>query len=74
MTFQIDHYDEHNPQMRIQIGDREISFSVARVQPDAHEWLGQVLDRQISEVVEREVRLALAAHKKALRGLLGITA
>jgi L-arabinose isomerase len=71
MSYLIDTYDEHNPVMRITTGDREITFSVARVQPDAHEWLGEVLDRQINEMIDRRVREALAAHKKQLRDLIG---
>lgn len=72
MSFRIDNYDKHNPCMQINVGDRRIEFSVASVQPDAHEWLGEVLDRQINEMVDRRVREAVEAHKKALRDLLGV--
>jgi hypothetical protein len=72
MSYSIDYYDEHNPQMRIAVGDREISFSLMGVQPDSRDWLGRVLDREISEMVELRVREALEAHKKALRDLLGV--
>lgn len=71
MSFRIDTYDEHNPCMQIYVGDHRIEFSLARVRPDAHEWLGEVLDRQINEMVDLRVREAVEAHKKALRDLIG---
>jgi hypothetical protein len=74
MSFHIDHYDEHNPQLCIKQGDREISFSLAPVEPKSHEWLGGVLDRQIAELVELRVRQALDDHKKKLRELIGAKA
>lgn len=74
MSFLIDYYDERNPQLRIRQGDREISFTLASVKPESHEWLGEVLDRQITELVELRVRQALAEHQKKLRDLLGVKA
>lgn len=74
MSFIIDHYDEHNPQLRIKQGDREISFTLAPVDPESHDWLGQVLDRQINELVDLRVRQALDDHKKKLRELIGAKA
>lgn len=72
MPFIIDHYDPDNPQLRIKQGNREISFTLASVKPDSHEWLGRVLDRQITEIVEISVREALADHQKKLRDLIGV--
>lgn len=71
MSFRIDTYDEHCPVLRIKLGDRDISFTVRDVSPAAHVWLGEVLERQITELVDLRVRQALAAHKAALRELLG---
>ena len=72
MSFTIDHYDEQNPQLRIKQGDREISFTLSPVKPESHEWLGEVLDRQINELVDLRVRQAIAEHQKKLRDLLGV--
>jgi hypothetical protein len=74
MSFIIDDYDEHNLQLRIRQGAREISFSLASVKPEAHHWLGEVLDRQITELVEMRVQEALEDHKKKLRELIGAKA
>jgi hypothetical protein len=72
MSFKIDNYDEHCPQLRIQFGDREMSFTVKDVAPQAREWLGGVIERQVSELINLRVRQALENHKAALRELLGV--
>lgn len=72
MSYDICLYDPLNPQLRIRHGNREISFTLAPVAPDSHDWLGQVLDRQITELVDYRVREALESHKKQMRELLGV--
>jgi hypothetical protein len=68
----IDNYDEHCPQLRIRFGDREMSFTVKDVAPKAREWLGEVIERQVTELIETRVRQALEKHKAELRKLLGV--
>jgi hypothetical protein len=72
MSYQVDNSDKCCPALRIRSGDCEISFTVKDVAPEAREWLGKVLDRQINELVDLRVREAVEAHKKALRELLGV--
>jgi hypothetical protein len=71
MSFTIDNYDEHNPILRIRFGDREMSFTVKDVAPEAHQWLGAVIERQVTELIETRVRQELDKHKADLRKLLG---
>jgi len=72
MSYVIDNSDEHWPSLRIRSGDRELSFTVKDVAPEAREWLGGVLDRQIEELVALRVHQAVETHKEALRILLGV--
>jgi hypothetical protein len=71
MSFIIDNYDEHCPQLRIKFGDREMSFTVKDVAPEAREWLGGVIERQVSELIALRVNQALDKHRADLRKLLG---
>lgn len=70
--FEISHYDKDNPQLNLYFGDRHMSFSVAPVAPDSHEWLAGVLHRQISELIEIEVKKAVAEQQAKLRALCGL--
>ena len=72
MSFEIDTYDEHCPQLRIRFGDREMSFTVKDVAPEAREWLGRVIERQVAELIDIHVNQALERHKAAMRALLGV--
>lgn len=72
MSFEIDNYDKHCPQLRIRFGEREMSFTVKDVAPEAREWLGGVIERQVNELIDLRVRQALEKHKAALRELLGV--
>lgn len=73
MTYKINHYDEHNPQLEIFIpGDRRVSFTLAGVAVESREWLGEILDRMFHEEIERAVNKAVGEHKSKLRDLLGV--
>jgi hypothetical protein len=69
----IDKYDEHNPQLRIRFGEREMSFTVKDVAPEAREWLGEVIESQVTKLIDLRVSQALEQHKAALRSLLGVS-
>lgn len=58
--------------MRIVIGNRSIEFSADSIKPESREWLGGSLEAQIADLIDIRVREALEAHKRALRGLLGV--
>lgn len=72
MSYEISHYDPEYPQLRIVVRGREISFTICSVDPKSHEWLGQVLDRSINELVDILIAQALNEHKHQLQILLGI--
>jgi hypothetical protein len=67
----IDNYDEHCPQLRIRFDGYEMSFTVKDVAPEAREWLGGVIERQVSELIALRVNQALDKHRADLRKLLG---
>jgi hypothetical protein len=71
MSYEIDNYDEHCPQLRIHFGDRQMSFTVKDVAPEAREWLGGVIERQVNELIALRVNQALDNHRADLRKLLG---
>jgi len=72
MAFEIVHYNKENPMMRITLFDRNIEFSVASVPPEKHSWLGHVLEKQITELVEIQVKQAIFNQQQQLRQLCGI--
>jgi hypothetical protein len=72
MSYHIDNSDKHLPVLVVRSGDYELSFTVKDVAPEAREWLGGVLDRQVNELIDLRVRQAVEAHKKELRKLLGV--
>jgi hypothetical protein len=72
MSYEIDKYDEHNPQLRLKFEEYEISFSLQSVAPDSHDWLGSVLERQINVLVNKRVANAIEHFQQGLHRLLGL--
>ena len=72
MSYEITEYDKGFPVLRIRVGNREISFAIHSVQPLAREWMGEVLDRQITQLVKDAENTAIERHKAELRKLLGV--
>lgn len=45
--------EEHNPQIKMEIGGYSYSFTVRDVDENSHEWLLEVISRQMQEVHDR---------------------
>lgn len=60
------------PVLRIVAAGRAIEFSLAKVAPEAHNWLAEILDKDINELVDRATKAAVKKHQRELRELLGL--
>ena len=71
-AWEISHYDDHNPTIRILINDYNYSFSVEPVRTEMREWLGEVVARQMQEIHDRAVAKTKKEMQAEFRKLIGI--
>lgn len=70
--WKIDTYDKYNPILRITIAGYEYSFTIRDVPEDSHEWLAEVLTRQMQEIHDRAVGNTQRTFQEGMKSLLGI--
>lgn len=68
----IDYSDKHNPVLRINIDGYIYSFSVGAVSKSSHQWLCEVLQKQMNEIHKRACDNTKKQIQKDLCASLGL--
>lgn len=72
--YKVTEYDKGNPMLTLYFGDSmpTVALSVRSVPDDRHEWLAEVLHRQISQLITTAVKQTTNKFQSQLRSLAGL--
>jgi hypothetical protein len=69
----VEYGKDGNPQIQIDIGDKQYGFSVKSVPAESRMWLLSVVDRQMTEIHDRAVIETKLSMQKEFKKMFGIT-